>query len=122
MDLMNAKPSSARARARAEMEPQVLGLNGAAPVTPPGTNTIIQASQKANARPIAFKNGGAVNQKETAVKLARGGRPHSAKQDSKPTKKFAAGGAAKVRRGMASESGAIKQAVPRNKAGRGGIM
>lgn len=100
MKKANKSQNAQRAKAARVMEPGILALSKpqARPanpkaIKPPKEAAAVKRQKMANERPIAFKEGG---------KVAG----------------YAAGGAAKVRKGVATPSGAPKNAVPRAKVGR----
>ncbi len=119
---MKYQNDTRRAAARKVMEPEVMALNSA-PKLPPDQNFARQDAKKAASGDRYFARGGKVkgDAKQDRTMVAKGVHQHEAalhKGQPKTTLKLAAGGAAKVRHGVATPAGAPKNAVPRSKAGR----
>ena len=121
--MMKPKPDAMRMKARGLMEPGIMAMNGKPPEQRPASPD--RAAAKAmNQKPQTFARGGAVKKRvevgESAAHEAKE-TPAQERAEQKAgkylyrkggkVKRFAQGGAAKVRRGVATESGAPKRAV-----------
>ena len=117
--MMKPKPDAMRMKARGLMEPGIMAMNGKPPEQRP-VSPDRAAAKAMNSKPQTFARGGRV--------MAGEGKAHEAKETPAQeraehkagkdlyrkggkVKRFAQGGAAKIRRGVADQSGAPKRAV-----------